>query len=471
MTDAPGSPNDANDGNVPERVKVLQDGYRKKGGSSNYEWRWYGKWWNREQWKMETYISPDYKGRIDVGVLDSWLLLDENATVALDQMCICAFHEIIERICGRIKEFGPLPRSTPAYRVAAARHPLGIVLHGQRLRTGETLQLVASIEHNKPIWMFIGACLYKILVKAQGEEPQGEGDGRRNWPEFVDCVKNTLGLLGQRGLTKLYPPIEELTEQKINTVAEYFLKWDSTVGEKEKDIIADIHTVFCGAPRNRPDGITPEGEHREYMAHVPHMFEWYLLKTVREKLDVERYTVAKGTFPFPRRERFEKNTLEPDIVIRQVDNNGGLVRACIDAKLKISGVKDRNDMYQMAVYTDALERHNRRPENQVEAPGHIRGVVFVAVYGTKPGSDDDDDPHIEGEPGEIRFMFCHLHKLVEGEVEGRKVEKDEFKEELDVKVDLALKFLGICPDEPSTTATQETPVRQNQRDMIDGDAR
>jgi hypothetical protein len=149
-----------------------------------------------------------------------------------------------------------------------------------------------------------------------------------------------------------------------------------------------LSTVFCGAPpKNRSDGITADGEPREYMAHVPHMFEWYLLETVREKLG-EQYHVAKETFPFPRREKFKnlqgdsKDTLKPDIVVRQGDQKGP-VRACIDAKLKEHGVKDRNDMNQMAVYTDALERYNRRSPcaTDNESPGHIRGVVFVAVYG------------------------------------------------------------------------------------------
>ena len=427
MADTTGSHTE--DGNVPDRVRKLQEGYRRRSeltGTETFEWRWYGKWWNPDAFKRERYISPCYcedasgEQRVSGEVLDSWLLLDERATIALEQKYICAYHMIVKEMCEKIRNFGALPRSTPRYNVAAARHPLGIVLHGQRLRTGETLQLVASIEHNKPVWMFIGACVYKILEEAQKEKPAGEGQDK--WAAFVECIKNTLGLMGKRGLTRLYPPVEELTEQEIREAGEY-LMGDPTVGDLEKAITADILTVFCGAPpKNKPDGQAAEYA-AEYMAHVPHMFEWYLRKKISE--EASGYFVNKEKFPFPRRKHFE-NTVEPDVVVRRGGENGeiGPVVACIDAKLKFDGTKNREDLYQMAVFTEALERANA-------GGGRVKGVVFVAVYGDQNGYDDEHSEEPEG--GEIRFMFCHLHK------QGA----ESFEKKLTEKVKKALEFLGL----------------------------
>jgi len=92
-------------------------------------------------------------------------------------------------------------------------------------------------------------------------------------------------------------------------------------------------------------------------------------------------------------------------------------------------------MHQMAVYTEALERENVREMQQGEP---IRGVVFVAVYGQNKGVDDTHNQRPAD--GEIRFMFCHLH---------RQCLEDVDKEMRD-QVERALWFLGLIEDDSFT---------------------
>ncbi|KAI8109771.1 hypothetical protein M9434_001050 [Picochlorum sp. BPE23] len=420
------------------RVEQLQAAYKErdtnKTKSSNYKWRWYGRWWDREEFKLEPLVFKECycengSQLIQDDVLHNWRLLDTSEPVPQETRLYCAYHTVIESLCGKIRHFGPFPRSKPTYYVAAARHPIGVVLHGQKLRTGESLQLVPKIEYNTPIWMFIGACIQKILVLVEREEPTRKGgDGHRRWMEFIKGIRETLDLLHMKGLTNVLP-VESITEEQIKEANEY-LAADSAVGDVEKAIITDIHTVFCGAlPKNRQHGQVVENG--EYMAHVPHMFEWYLRQTVCDILGQQtKYEVVdKQGFRYPRRENYG-NEVYPDIVIRSKKGANENWVACIDAKLKNSNEKDKCDMHQMAIYAEALERDNARRKCQGSGV-IVKGVIFVAVYGENPGTDDIHDK--TPEDGEIRFMFCHLHKRPFKEVDSN----------LKLTVEDSLKFLGV----------------------------
>ena len=382
--------------------------------------RWFGKVWDPDMFKMRA-PKCQYTEFISENVLHNWRQLNRKGTLPRTEPCAGAYNEVITKMCRCILDFRSLPRSRPTYKIHAAKHPLGAILHGQDLPTGETLQLVASIKRNTPIWKFVATCLRKLLHLAEKERDlvqkgfQPDNDVMTRWDDFVTCIGRTVSQLRKRGVTKSYR-LERMNPQHVEAMCKRAKR--SLKNEKLKDIIDDIRCVFCGKlPKGHSGG---DARHQgQYLVHVPHEFEFYLKEKVIKRVKKRYpggYDVRKEEIPFPRR----PGHMHPDIVIRHTPTNR--IIACIDAKLKNCNQPQREDEYQMLTYTVGLEADNK---NNKRGGEKVKGVVFVAVYNDKQVKDERTGDY-------IRFIFCSVNKASND---------DKIEEEMTKKVDDALEFL------------------------------
>lgn len=358
--------------------------------------RWFGKVWDPEKFQMSP-LTCQYTGYVSDSVLHNWRRLNRKDTVPDVEPCAGAYNEVITRLCDSILKFGPLPRSRPVYKIYAAKHPVGVVLHGQELATGEMLQLIAKTKRNTPIWRFVATCLRKLLVLAEEERDKvknyNPSASLPEWNEFLESIHKTVLQLRKRGVAKYYL-LERMTPKHIEEILKHVEK--TLTNDDLKAIIGDIRCVFCER-LPKAHSVGDASHHGQYMVHVPHEFEFYLKNKVEEKVNEkygERFTVNKEKFLFPRR----PGRIHPDIVIR--DKNTKRIVACIDAKLKTSYSPEKNDEYQMLTYVVGLEADNEIHERG----GKVKGVVFVAVY-KEPYVDTKEDTGPD-----IRFIFCGVNK-------------------------------------------------------------
>jgi hypothetical protein len=191
-----------------ERVAEFQRAYQKRNVSSPVDngdsglGFWYGRLFDPLKFKLkgvgrQNGVSSNF-GR---GVLQEWARPDTSRLVELPPKIksLGAYEKQILGLCEKIELFTPLPRSKPKYRIIAARHPLGGMVHGTYLPlSGETLQLVASIERNDPLWVFIASCVRilaeDVLEEISNLERHGssfQGDSRTKW-EALLCMEVAL---------------------------------------------------------------------------------------------------------------------------------------------------------------------------------------------------------------------------------------------------------------------------------------
>jgi hypothetical protein len=441
-----------------ERVAEFQRAYQKRNVSSPVDngdsglGFWYGRLFDPLKFKLkgvgrQNGVSSNF-GR---GVLQEWARPDTSRLVELPPKIksLGAYEKQILGLCEKIELFTPLPRSKPKYRIIAARHPLGGMVHGTYLPlSGETLQLVASIERNDPLWVFIASCVRilaeDVLEEISNLERHGssfQGDSRTKWEALRKKLCATKSLLKIRGVnaslsrSKIGPKEMGMVFEKVQRSGRH--------AETVMEILRPLKCILGGAPRNHEQSNRNDKD-REYLAHIPHMFEWYLKAKVSEKLEDSRpYEVwggsVKKSLPCLGRREFQEKVY-PDIVIKEgaqgtdgERSTNALLLACIDAKVKEKPRQSHADKYEMISYIEALKTRNR--ENGVEKP--IRGVIFVAVYGTEfdDAKDElDDGPKLPTDDNhdEIRFTFVHVHKNA--------MDADRVREAIERKLEKALEF-------------------------------
>ena len=463
-----------------ERVDKCKAAYRRTNvfsedqDSSGLGW-WYGRIFDPLFFKFRQVAQDKYpqnKGgkKLKVGVsgsfraevLQEWADLDPSCPVELPPEIRSpgAYAASIDDLCEKIRASIPLPRSKPKYRTVAARHPLGAVIHGTYLPpSGETLQLVASIERNDPLWVFIASCMRKleedvreeISVLERHHNDKFGPDSRGKWEALWEKIRVTNGLLKIRGITRLFP-LTKMHTENVKMVYKRVQKSRRHAGTA-REILTLLKRIMTGEiPRNQEQSRHHNDCRKklQYLAYIPHAFEWYLKRKVSEQLKQKPdnciYEVwgvgEKKHLPCPGRRSFQERVY-PDIVVQappRMDQGATAMIGCIDAKVKEVPRQSHADKYEMTSYMEALKAHNR--ENGIHAP--IKGVIFVAVYGAgfdgaKDELEDTDGrtQFIADDEDEIRFTFVHVHKTIEANC---------VRKAINEKVIKALKFLLPCAD-------------------------
>ncbi|KAI8100506.1 hypothetical protein M9435_006990 [Picochlorum sp. BPE23] len=383
--------------------------------------RWCGAVFDPTSFTYRSILGNAYDGYIQQEVINSWVR-HSDITLGIQELGVASYKDTIESICTNITNSGPLPRSRPEYVLGAARYPLGAIIHGQTLPTGENVQLISSIRRNTKVWMCVRACL-RLLWRRLCEEHEAcrsvvEGDVEATWQNLRNLVASTEYGLRLRGVTKT---IGE--ENATELLSQILQRWQGA--HAQRSILEDLKMVLSGehaSNRMVVDSKTiPRRINSEYLVWGPHLFEKALKREISEKLATNNneFRVRGSPVNF---DCVHDSTirLRPDIVIESNETQGRIL-GCIDAKLYRE--IDRSDTFafglKMDVYLSACERLNGNQR-------HIKGVTFVGLYGES--GQADSYPH---ERGHHMIRCLHLH--------GKSL--TEVQSEFDEKVQEALQFL------------------------------
>lgn len=326
-----------------------------------------------------SYIKNAYSGNIDDEVLNEWKQLSD-VSYKVD-LGVAVYKKEIREIVQLISRKGSLPRSAPSYSIAASKYPLGVILQGQELSTGESLQLVASIRKNTPVWRYIRTCLHKIYIKAKKEREISGIDKNElswnRWNELLEGIIKTEFALVRRGVTWMYGQslVPCAPESRLGRHLEEIMKKD-----KELERILDGLELVLGSERakNKLGGDSNKCE--EYIAWGPHLFECFLKKRVAECLSErsqlhDRYEVVEGQVKLYLQTYDDE--LIPDIVIRKKDTDEFV--AYIDAKLYKEC--DNSTVEFTGKMENYLNGERCRGAEQGQRTEEKRGVTFVAIHG------------------------------------------------------------------------------------------
>lgn len=384
--------------------------------------RWCGKLFNPRLLGTTleySYIKNAYSGNIDDDVLNAWKQLSD-VPYKVD-LGVAVYKKEIREIVQLISRKRSLPRSAPSYSIAASKYPLGVILQGQELSTGESLQLVASIRKNTPVWRYIRTCLHKIYIKAKEERKNGGIDKNNpswnRWNELLEGIIKTEFALVRRGVTQMYGqglvPCDP--ESPLGRHLGEIRKKD-----EELECILDRLEMVLGSERAKSRLEGDSDKCREYIAWGPHLFECFLKKTVAECLSEhyqlrDSYEVVKGQVKLYLQTYGDE--LIPDIVIRKKDTMSNEFVAYIDAKLyKEFDGKTVEFTGKMENYLNGKRCRDAEQGQRTEK----RGVTFVAIYGdvappAMPSAMRTQQPQM--------VLYCHINRKSLQEVNNTVKEK------------------------------------------------
>ncbi len=342
------------------------------------------KWCGRVRVDRETRPFVNcYTAKIHETVVADWMKNDAIQVV-----------DAISKLCDAIRR-APLARGRPEYSIMAARYPLGAVIPGLVLPTGESLQIVPQ-QRRTPLCSFVATCLRKLADLVLALMPAGSTDAGAMWyPNFRDKMQHAyryLVNLGAKG---------NLPETTFERMARHVRAWSVEPEGTGKPL-----SLKCVAQRL----LVILDDHPECMAWGPRLFERKLSSVVRKRLrDSENLQVSEDRprFPFP---RCPDEELIPDVLIEDKNIREGssrkAYRGCIDAKLYQGYDKStsRKNKYQMLAYLNAIEDSNQERGGARET---TKGVVFVALYSEGPTYGVLDNRRPESNVG-IHEVFCSV---------------------------------------------------------------
>ncbi|KAI8114624.1 hypothetical protein M9434_002744 [Picochlorum sp. BPE23] len=384
--------------------------------------RWCGAVFDPTSFTCISILGNAYDGYIQQEVINSWVR-HSDITLGIKELGVASYKDSIESICASIKNSGPLPRSRPEYVLGAARYPLGAIIHGQTLPTGENVQLIPSIRRNTKLWTCIRGCLQLLRNRLSEEhaacQSMVEARVEATWQNLQDLVASTEYGLRFQGVTKT---IGE--ENATELMSQILQRWQGA--HAHRSILEDLKMVLSGEhASNRMLDIEPIAPriNAEYLVWGPHLFEKALKREISDQLsgNNDEFRVRSSPVNF---DCVHDSTihLRPDIVIESNETQGEIV-GCIDGKLYRE--IDRSDTFafglKMDVYLSSCERINRSERK-------LKGVTFVGLY----GESDQTDNHA-WERG--HHMVCCLHLY------NRNLQ--EVQEEFNDKVRDALQFLQV----------------------------
>jgi surface protein len=325
-----------------------------------------------------------YTAKIHETVVADWMKNDAIQVLAA-----------ISELCDAIRR-APLARGRPEYSIKAARYPLGAVIPGLVLPTGESLQLVPQ-QRRTPLCSFVATCLWKLADLVLALMLAGSTDaGAMGYPNFRDKMQHAYRYLANLGAKGSLP------ETTFERMARHVRAWSVEPEGTGKPL-----SLKCVAQRL----LVILDDHPECMAWGPRLFERKLSSVVRKRLiDSESLQVSEDRprFPFP---RCPDEELIPDVLIEDKSIREGssrkAYRGCIDAKLYQGYDKStsRKNKYQMLAYLNAIEDSNQERGGARET---TKGVVFVALYNSEePTYGVLDNRRPESNVG-IHEVFCSV---------------------------------------------------------------
>ena len=357
-----------------------------------------------------------YSNKINDGVLDAWMR--DDARQVLNK---------ISELCNAVRRT-PIARGRPEYSLLAARYPLGAVVPGMMLCTGESLQLVPQLRRT-PICSFVATCLRKlagleVLAQTASSTHTGAGPVEQslaNTIEGIKCGYKYMATLGANG---------SLSEATFERMCSQVRKWPAEPVGGNRPSLENIAKGLLDIL----------DEHPECLAWGPILFERKLESAFRDEVSRFgnlRLGEGRQSFRFPRVAAGEK--LIPDILVAV--NGEGAYRGCIDAKLYSGYDKSssRKNKCQMLAYLTAIET-----EQETRVAKACKGVVFIALYGAEYPTYVEPDTPTQGSAVDIHEVFCRV---------GNNRDTEEVDNEIREAVKKAMRFLF-----PAESSNQEATV-------------
>lgn len=374
--------------------------------------RWCGSVFDPVSFQLVKIPNSAYAQNIKQEVIDSWLQ-QSNIELEVPVLGVASYHELISSLCDDINRYASLPRSKAGFILGAARYPLGAIVHGQVLSTGENIQLIPSIRRNTKIWVCIRTCLRLLRSRLMEEHAsccnimengQLERAAEDKWQRLRHKLILTEQCLRARGVTRTIS--FEMVSIVLDSCVQRWQHRDHLLSK----ILGTLKTIFSGKHISQITSNNAVEVNHERIAWVPHLFEKALKRKVSQMLESEGINFAVRTDPVSLRCQHDDTvSLRPDIVIEDSSNGTNrMIKGCIDAKL----YKHLNREYtftfgvKMDVYLSACEQRNGF------ANLRLKGVTFVGLHGE---SDHVDGMELERQD----HLICvvHLYQRSLGDVE------------------------------------------------------
>eukprot|EP00889_Picochlorum_renovo_P005454 jgi/Picre1/32484/NNA_007830.t1 len=250
--------------------------------------RWCGAVFDPTSFTYISILGNAYDGYIQQEVINSWVR-HSDITLGIQELGVAAYKDTIESICTNITNSGPLPRSRPEYVLGAARYPLGAIIHGQTLPTGENVQLIPSIRRNTKVWMCVRACLRLLWRRLCVEHAacqlvhggRMEAGVEATWQDLQHLIASTEYGLQLRGVTKTVGE-----ENATELLSQILQRWQGA--HAFRSILEELKMVLSGEhASNRMvvdiESIAPR-IHPEYLVWGPHLFEKALKRKISDQL-------------------------------------------------------------------------------------------------------------------------------------------------------------------------------------------